>query len=159
GTGAAAADGAGGGSGAARARQAVRSEDVRRLLCLDTPEPGTWFLWRAAVPTALQCAQGCLPCGRSAQGGSARRWINSVWGFQICSDSACPLVLARRPVGGYLQSEPIEVDVLALFRLAEAAALQAEAEEAPEADGLAGVVVAVGVGVALQQPAPGAALA
>src|SRR4051794_36427340 len=57
------------------------------------------------------------------------------------------------------QAEPLEVDVFTLVGLAGAAAIDAGAEEGPHADRLAGVVVAVGVAVAFEHPAPGAALA
>src|SRR5206468_294066 len=57
-------------------------------------------------------------------------------------------------LGVDLQAEAVEVDVLALLGLADAAAVQADADERPQARGRAGVVVAVGVRVALQQPAP-----
>src|SRR5207253_1837207 len=57
------------------------------------------------------------------------------------------------------QAEALQVDVLTLVRLAGAAAVEADAQEAPQRQRLAGVVVAVVVGVGLQQPAPGAALA
>src|SRR5262245_13488810 len=58
-----------------------------------------------------------------------------------------------------LHAEAFEVEVLALVGLAGAAAVNADAQEAPQARLLAGVVVAVGVGVGLQQPPPRAALA
>src|SRR4051812_36133170 len=57
------------------------------------------------------------------------------------------------------QSEAVEVHSLGLLRLLEVAAFQAELQEGPQAGRLAGVVVTVVVGVALEQPAPGAALA
>jgi WD40 repeat protein len=64
-----------------------------------------------------------------------------------------------RAVALDLHAEAFEVHVLALVGLAGAAALQADAQEGPQADRLAGVVVAVGVGAALQAPAPRAPLA
>src|SRR5689334_15616967 len=57
-----------------------------------------------------------------------------------------------------LQAEAFQIDVLALVRLAGAAAVEAEAQETPQAGRLVVVVVAVGVGVRLQQPAPAAPL-
>src|SRR5437016_3435084 len=56
-------------------------------------------------------------------------------------------------------AEAFEVDVFALFRIARAAAIDADAYDAPQAGGFAGVVVAVGIGVAFEQPAPGASFA
>src|SRR6185437_4009684 len=54
----------------------------------------------------------------------------------------------------HLQAKAFEINVLALLRFAGSAAFQADAQKAPHADRLTGVVVAVGVGIALQQPAP-----
>src|SRR5947209_7639489 len=57
------------------------------------------------------------------------------------------------------QAKAFEIEVLALVRLAGAAALDRGPQEGPEADGLASVVVAVGVAVALEEPAPVATFA
>src|SRR3712207_2356647 len=56
------------------------------------------------------------------------------------------------------QSESIQINVLALLAVVGAAAVDGEAEVGPQAGGFAGVVVAVVVGVTLQQPAPAAPL-
>src|SRR5581483_10498987 len=63
------------------------------------------------------------------------------------------------PVRPDAQAEAVEVDVLALLALLDIAAVQAQAQEGPEAGRLAGVLVAVVVGVPLEDPAPAAALA
>src|SRR5262245_59358268 len=67
--------------------------------------------------------------------------------------------LARAALAGDLQPEAVEIDELVLLRLADAAALQGEAEEAPQAGLLAVVVEARVVGVALQHPPPQPAFA
>src|SRR4051794_11247734 len=52
-----------------------------------------------------------------------------------------------------------QVDGFHLFRIVEVAAFKAELQKGPETRCLAGVVVAVVVDVAFEQPAPGPALA
>src|SRR5262245_48528537 len=56
-----------------------------------------------------------------------------------------------------LQAEVVEVDVFAFFVHALGAAVQAQANEAPQAGAVAGVVVAAEIDVGLQQPPPNAA--
>src|SRR6478672_450879 len=62
------------------------------------------------------------------------------------------------PLAPDLDAEAVEVDVLALLRLARAAAVQTQPQVAPEAGPLAGHVVAGPVHVRLQQPPPAAPL-
>src|SRR5262249_22935859 len=66
--------------------------------------------------------------------------------------------LARLIRAGDADAEAVEVDVLALV-LAGAAAFETDAQEDPETGELAGVVVAVVVDIAFEEPAPDAALA
>src|SRR5262249_46316992 len=66
---------------------------------------------------------------------------------------------AARAVAPNPQAEALQIHVLPFVGLAGPTALQAHAQDAPDAGRPAGVVVAVSVGVPLQEPAPAAAFA
>lgn len=53
----------------------------------------------------------------------------------------------------------MEVDVLALVAFTGAAAFQARSQKSPQAHRLTGMVVAIGIGIGFQQPAPVASFA
>src|SRR6266568_5753640 len=74
-------------------------------------------------------------------------------GEGLTIDAASGLFGSRNP-----EPEIVQVEILALLALGEVAAIDADAQEAPQARLLAVVVVAVGVGIGFEQPAPTALL-
>src|SRR5947209_17733280 len=77
-------------------------------------------------------------------------------GFNKTTEEAARRKSTLRAPDSY--AETFQVDVFGLLGLAETAAIEADAQEQPESQRLAIVVVAVQIAVALDEPAPGAPL-
>src|SRR5882672_3558034 len=84
--------------------------------------------------------------------------IVSRWSFLACFHSIQLLVLRTtgRTFSRNPQTKALQIDIFRLVGIPWSASFQADAQEGPQTQRLAGVIVAVGVGVAFKQPAPGA---